>query len=143
LLLALAETIAAVKQGADPKLRELAAELVKIAAEAEEEGIGEDDKRDKRKVIVFTYFADTVEWIREYLGREVDRNAGLAAYGGRVVALSGRAGTKEEVLFGFAPRTTEAPAAQSDDLFDVVVATDVLSEGVNLQQARHIINYDL
>jgi Helicase conserved C-terminal domain len=57
--------------------------------------------------------------------------------------LSGREGSKEEVLFGFAPRTTEAPPAKSDDRFDLVVTTDVLSEGVNLQQARHIVNYDL
>src|SRR5664280_1073958 len=34
-------------------------------------------------------------------------------------------------------------AARAADRFDIVVSTDVLSEGVNLQQARHIVNYDL
>jgi hypothetical protein len=47
------------------------------------------------------------------------------------------------VLWGFAPRTTDAPAGRDEDLYDLVVTTDVLAEGVNLQQARHIINYDL
>ena len=47
------------------------------------------------------------------------------------------------MLWGFAPKTTDAPAGAAEDLFDAVVCTDVLAEGVNLQQARHIINYDL
>src|SRR4051812_44110116 len=42
----------------------------------------------------------------------------------------------------FAPVSTEAPEGTSDD-FDIILTTDVLAEGVNLQQARHIINYDL
>jgi superfamily II DNA/RNA helicase len=46
-------------------------------------------------------------------------------------------------MYGFAPETTEAPPGEAEDLFDILVTTDVLSEGVNLQQARNIINYDL
>jgi hypothetical protein len=46
-------------------------------------------------------------------------------------------------MFGFAPRTAEAPPGKEEDRFDLLLATDVLAEGVNLQQARHIINYDL
>src|SRR5664279_4733740 len=64
-------------------------------------------------------------------------------YRGRVAAISGSDGSKEEVLWGFAPRTTDAPPTRAADRFDIVVSTDVLSEGVNLQQARHIVNYDL
>ena len=39
--------------------------------------------------------------------------------------------------------TTDAPEGSDDDLYDILVTTDVLAEGVNLQQCRHIINYDL
>ena len=72
LLLAFAAEIASVDQKDDPKLQALATELAAIAAQAEEEGIGVDDTRDKRKVLVFTYFADTVDWIAEYLERGVN-----------------------------------------------------------------------
>ncbi|SVC82725.1 uncharacterized protein METZ01_LOCUS335579, partial [marine metagenome] len=41
-----------------------------------------------------------------------------------------------------APDTTYAPEG-TKDAYDIIVATDVLSEGVNLQQARHVVNYDL
>ena len=143
LLLAFMDAIASVKQEDDPKLRVLSEELGAIVEQAEDEGIGEDDTRDKRKVLVFTYFADTVDWIVEYLEREINRNPALAPYRGRLTATAGGRDGRETALFGFAPRTTEAPPNRGEDLFDVLVATDVLSEGVNLQQARHIINFDL
>ncbi len=41
------------------------------------------------------------------------------------------------------PPDTAAPGLDHPDLYDILVTTDVLAEGVNLQQARHIINYDL
>src|SRR5207248_2216531 len=51
--------------------------------------------------------------------------------------------SRRKAMYGFAPETTEAPPSEAEDLFDVLVTTDVLSEGVNLQQAQNIINYDL
>ncbi|MCZ7531731.1 MAG: helicase-related protein [Acidimicrobiia bacterium] len=92
---------------------------------------------------MFTYFADTVDWIVEHLDEVVAHDERLAPYRGRIAATSGTHGRKEEVLFGFAPVTTEAPPGSDEDLFDLVVSTDVLAEGVNLQQARHIVNFDL
>jgi Helicase conserved C-terminal domain len=59
----------------------------------------------------------------------------------RIASLTGSDGDKRDVLWGFAPQTTDAP--EPDDRYDIVVTTDVLAEGVNLQQARHIVNYDL
>jgi hypothetical protein len=49
--------------------------------------------------------------------------------------------TRFRILAGFAPET--AGTGTSDDRYDLLFTTDVLSEGVNLQQAGHIINYDL
>lgn len=143
LLVAFATGADQVTRDADPKLAALIDALAEIATEAAAEGVGESDQRDKRKVLVFSYFADTVEWIHEHLTQVVASDPRLAAYRDRITWLSGTGGSKEEVLWGFAPRTTEAPPGADDDLYDIVVATDVLAEGVNLQQARHIINYDL
>jgi len=57
--------------------------------------------------------------------------------------ISGQRGDREDVLWGFAPSTTDAPVGRNEDKYDLLLTTDVLAEGVNLQQARHIINYDL
>lgn len=142
-LLSLAEEIEQVRPEQDPKLTVLIEELCAIAEQADADGIGEADTRDKRKVLVFSYYADTVDWIFDYITRVAETDPRLAFYRGRIAAAAGSRDGKETALFGFAPRTTEAPYGRDEDVFDLLVATDVLSEGVNLQQARHIINYDL
>jgi hypothetical protein len=143
LLLGFAADAGRVGRADDPKLAALVDELADIAAQARVEGQNPEDVRDKRKVLVFSYFADTVDWIVGHLEKAVARDPRLADYRGRLIAATGASGTKAEALWGFAPRTADVPASQAVDRFDIVVATDVLAEGVNLQQARHIINYDL
>ncbi|WP_433030439.1 helicase-related protein [Actinomycetospora sp. CA-053990] len=130
-----------VSQEDDPTLSAVVDELAEIAAEAEAEGIGPTDTRDKRKVLIFSYFADTVEWVKSYLEAIVHADDRLACYRGRIASLTGSDTDKRDVLWGFAPRTTDSPTG--DDKYDLVVTTDVLAEGVNLQQCRHIMNYDL
>ncbi len=131
----------------DPTLAVLADELAKIATKAQSEGIGDDDQRNKRKVLIFSYFADTVEWVFEHLDQVTRTDPRLSCYKDRVAWLSGSAEqgakSKAKVVWGFAPLTTDAPQGSHEDLYDIVVTTDVLAEGVNLQQASHIINYDL
>lgn len=126
----------------DPKVIALTDALAVIAAEAEQEGITPQEVRDKRKVLIFSYFADTVEHLATQVRSAVEVDDRLAAYRGRIATASGpdKQG-RTRTLTGFAPRT--AGSANADDLYDLLIATDVLSEGVNLQQARHIINYDL
>lgn len=128
----------------DPKLRALADELAAIAEQAEADVHLDSSEGDRRKVIVFSYYADTVEWITDWLKDKVERDPRLAVFRGRVASVTGSGGreSQKDALWGFAPRTSEAPSGV-EDRFDVLVATDVLAEGVNLQQARHIVNYDL
>jgi len=136
-----------VRQSEDPKLRALVEEgLAEILSSARKESKNEDEFRLKRKVLIFTYYSDTVDWIFEHLQERFDNDPSLKPYRGRLVAVSGDETSsgisREEAVFGFAPESSEAPAGYKDD-FDVVVTTDVLAEGMNLQQCRNIINYDL
>ena len=144
LLRSFAAQARAVTRDEDPNLAVLVEELADIAAEAASEGIGPDDARNRRKVLVFSYFADTVDWVFEHLAEATETDPRLTEYRGRIASLAGSTGSqsKESVLWGFAPQTTDAPDG-CGDRFDIVVSTDVLAEGVNLQQARHIVNYDL
>ena len=133
-----------VRRANDPNLAALTEELAAIAADADKEGIGGADTRNRRKVLIFSYYTDTVEWVVKHLEQATTTDPRLAAYRGRIAAVSGSDGdrAKARVLHGFAPDTTDADETQKD-LYDILVATDVLAEGVNLQQCRHIINYDL
>lgn len=79
----------------DPKLDLLVEELARIAAEAEREAIGEQDHRNRRKVIIFSYFADTVEWIAEHLESVLQTDRRLAHYRGRMTVVRGTIRTLE------------------------------------------------
>lgn len=143
LLLALAEEADQIRNEDDPKLDALIESLEGIVKQAEEDAVGEENTRDHRKVIIFSYFADTVAWIHERLVREICENPVLEPYRGRIATITGDEGDRSKVLFGFAPKSSKAPPGRDQDRYDVLLTTDVLAEGVNLQQARHIINYDL
>lgn len=130
-----------------PKLAELANSIIEILKQAHEEGMDEEDIRDKRKVVIFSYFADTADWVEDYLKYILDKDKRLAEYRGRIASAAGqerRHGiSREDAVFGFVPKSSEAPAGRDEDRFDILISTDVLAEGVNLQQCRNIINYDL
>lgn len=136
-----------VRRDTDPKLELLIEELAAIAAHAERHGVSEEDTRNRRKVLVFSYFTDTVEWIYEHLVERMATDRRLAVFRGRIAQVRGTEGAggvgRHEAIYGFAPTSTDAPAGYQEDKFDVLIATDVLSEGLNLQQAARIVNYDL
>ena len=129
----------------DTKLQALVEALKKISQKASEDGgLNAKDTRDNRKVIIFSYFADTVEWIEKYLIDVIDTDPALMDYKNRLVSVTGStADNRQKAVFGFAPISSEAPPGQAEDLYDILVTTDTLSEGQNLQQCRNIINYDL
>ena len=123
------------------KLDLLVNELVEIAGDAQREAVGDQDERDRRKTLIFTYFTDTLDWIVARLERAVTEDARLAPLKGRVAAVSGKH-RDQRVVLEFAPTSMDAVSG-TEDRYDVLVTTDVLAEGVNLQQARNIINFDL
>ena len=147
LLQALADEAATITPERDPKLKALADELVKIAVQAEDEATNAIDEAQKRKVLVFSFFEDTVEWIRDFLESELAKRPELSDYRGRMVAISGSGDLAEvsrrQAVQGFAPISMEAPRGEDADIYDLAISTDVLAEGVNLQQCRHIINFDM
>jgi hypothetical protein len=132
-----------VTPAADPKLKLLIEELVSIARHAGAAGLSEQDIRNRRKVIVFSYFADTVRWIHDHLTDVLAGDTRLASYRGRMVMVTGDDEGKRSAVYGFAPESSEAPAGYQDDKYDILLTTDVLAEGMNLQQAGRVINYDL
>lgn len=91
------------------------------------------------KVLVFTEYADTAEYVSRAL-----REAGIE----RVGLTSGNTADPSDVARRFAPKSNalpgqDAPELQEDEEIDVLVATDVLSEGQNLQDCHVVVNYDL
>ena len=102
-----------------------------------------------RKVVVFTAFADTAKylyaqlapWAKEDLGIE----AALVTGSGRNQStLSGLRKDLASILTAFAPRAKERPEElATDGDLDLLIATDCISEGQNLQDCDWLINYDI
>ena len=143
--LSVSETIT---QEQDTKLQALVKALKDISTKAEDEGgLDKTEVRNKRKILIFSYFADTVSWVEGHLSNIIQADPDLAPYRGRLINIVGdetKSGvSREQAIFGFAPESTEAPPGSDDDRFDILVSTDVLAEGQNLQQCRNVINYDL
>lgn len=92
-----------------------------------------------QKVLVFTEFADTAR----YLKRQLDKDGvdGVAQID------SATKGNRADVIQRFSPYYNSMSAAalteQGREEIRILISTDVLSEGLNLQDASRMINYDI
>lgn len=134
-------TAAQVTADRDAKLTELRATIERKCREPINLG--------NRKVIVFTAFADTAHylydalasWAHDRLGVET---ALVTGAGRNRTTLSGLRNDLGTILTAFAPRTKERPNdLASEGEIDLLIATDCISEGQNLQDCDWLVNYDI
>ena len=91
------------------------------------------------KTIVFCDARATVR----HLARLLRRRCRVAALAGERGWLGSDPATRGEVLRAFAPRAQGAPEPATARAADVLIATDIASEGLNLQDAARVVHYDL
>ena len=148
----------------DLKAQALVKELTEIALQSRKADPRGVSTGDRRKVIVFSSFADTIIDLHSRVKIAIDKSGAspLSDYKGRLAEpimggnLSNKIlgyaggvdqGHRTKMISEFAPETAGSTKADgtpsSSDNYDIILTTDVLSEGVNLQQAGRIINYDL
>ena len=99
-----------------------------------------------QKVIVFTYYRDTARYLYRELGG--DQGAGFRRQAGEpsIRRMDGGASPSERtrLIQAFAPQSNGRPdLVGSDREVDILISTDVLSEGQNLQDCGVLVNYDL
>lgn len=103
----------------DPKLNELETLL--------EERHGTD------KIIVFTQYSDTAYYVYQQL-----KKRGLA----HIACATGGSTNPTDIVEHFSPKSNDKDYS-AEEQYRVLIATDVLSEGQNLQDAHVIVNFDL
>lgn len=91
------------------------------------------------KIVAFTQYAETVRALYDRL-RRTPGVAALTASGARV---AGGTLTRREAIARFAPRAAHAAPPPAVERIDLLLATDVLSEGLNLQDASVVVHLDL
>jgi len=126
------------------------AELRKLIEEKVRNPTTNTKGEKNRKVVVFTAFADTAtylyenlkEWARELL------NVHIALVSGGAKPNRTTFGEAEftNILTNFSPRAKQRSKIKSmpqDDEIDILIATDCISEGQNLQDCDLLVNYDI
>jgi hypothetical protein len=102
-----------------------------------------------RKVIVFTAFADTAQYLYAELAPWALEQFGLHAAlvtgkGGNQTTLPGLRRDLASILTAFSPRSKERPSDMAaEGELDLLIATDCISEGQNLQDCDYLVNYDI
>ena len=107
--------------------------------------LGEPNK----KVLVFTAFADTAIYLYESLlewgSKERGIHMALVCGGGDIRTTFGE-NAFEHILTNFSPRAkhrNKIPTMPQVGEIDLLIATDCISEGQNLQDCDYLINYDI
>ena len=105
---------------------------------------------NNKKILIFTAFADTADYLYEELKESLLKNYNLntAIVTGNHnpdTTLKGVAKDFNEILTYFSPKSKNRDALGRADIgdIDILIATDCISEGQNLQDCDYLINYDI
>jgi len=122
----LSQSLEAIKPWADRKLIALKEQLAKDRV----------FDVDGKKAVVFTQFIDTAKYVYGQLEKDlVDK---------RVALITGETDpqTRAKIMRLFAPKSNPS-SSPVDAEYDILVSTDVVAEGQNLQDCNYVVNYDL
>jgi SNF2 family DNA or RNA helicase len=106
---------------------------------------------NNKKVIIFTAFSDTAEYLYENVSIVIKQNFGLntalitGSVDGRTTCTKLK-GDMNTVLTCFSPISKQKELLlgnNNKDVIDILIATDCISEGQNLQDCDYLINYDI
>ena len=101
------------------------------------------DGETNRKLLTFTTFKDTAEYLYENLSNLADElGLNMAMVSGDVTRTQSRPNNFNTILTNFAPRA-RGRAEDGGDEIDLLIATDCISEGQNLQDCDTVLNYDI
>lgn len=103
-----------------------------------------------KKVIIFSAFADTAEYLYENVSKYMKKKYGLntAIVTGSIdgkTTMPGFKATLNNVLTCFSPisKNRDVLMPNSTNDIDILIATDCISEGQNLQDCDYLVNYDI
>ena len=132
----------AVKAPQDEKLRKLK-ELIRHK-------VTDPINLGNKKLLIFTAFADTAKYLYEHTAKWAQRELGIYA---ALVTGSGENKTEmpgirkdlASIITSFSPVSKERDKIESSLTaeIDLLIATDCISEGQNLQDCDYLINYDI
>lgn len=119
-------------------------ELKRIIKEKVKQPFNENNK----KVIIFTAFADTATYLYDNLKEWIKNELGLkgALVCGSYTQTMYEKNDYDSILVNFSPRSknrAQLNNTNQEDEINILIATDCISEGQNLQDCDYLVNYDI
>ncbi len=133
------DTITIIENHRDQKLYDLKSRL-------EEKIVGTPYNQGNRKVLVFTAFADTADYLYNTLANEVQKlGIKTACVTGNKIRCNNKNVDQDfnSVLCAFSPLSKMKKEITREEEIDLLIGTDCISEGQNLQDCDTVINYDI
>lgn len=115
----------------DIKLNNLARKIKEVLAEG----------KFGKKVLVFSFFADTINALKEKLGSLMQDT--FVDFNDKVEFITGNNKNIDNIVRRFSPKSKKYEIKKGEVELDFLFSTDVLSEGQNLHDAGFLVNYDL
>lgn len=136
-------------QDVTPETDAKLAELKKLIAAKVAKPTTNKRGEPNRKALVFTAFADTATYLYESLlewgSKELGIHMALVCGGGDTRTTFGNS-AYDQILTNFSPRAkhrAKIPSMPQQGEIELLIATDCISEGQNLQDCDYLINYDI
>lgn len=102
-----------------------------------------------RKIIIFTAFADTANYLYSHIASWANglglHSALVTGTGTNKTTMAGADRDLNSILTSFSPRSKERAKVSPEltEEIDILIATDCISEGQNLQDCDYLVNYDI
>lgn len=103
-----------------------------------------------KKVVIFTAFADTAQYLYNHIAPWAKDELGIhsaivTGSGSNKTTLGTKSQDLSSILTNFSPISKERnkTSSKEEQEIDILIATDVISEGQNLQDCDYLINYDI
>jgi superfamily II DNA/RNA helicase len=127
------------EENRDLKIRTLQDEIIKKITQT-------PYNKGNKKIIIFTAFSDTADYLYGQLASELKKiNLHTACVTGRGVKTNNKNVDSEfnSILCAFSPKSKMQKEIPDDEQIDILIGTDCISEGQNLQDCDTVINFDI
>ena len=132
--------VAAITPERDGKLRE----VKRAIRERAKNPTTDRDGNTNRKLLVFTTFKDTAQYLYDNLtGMAAELGVHMAMVSGDETRTAVGGNEFNAILTNFAPVARKRPGTSGESDIDLLIATDCISEGQNLQDCDAVLNYDI
>jgi len=108
--------------------------------------ITDKSKQNNKKLLIFTTYSDTArylyECLKDYVKNDLNLNIALVS-GSDTVSTYNNMNKFDDILENFSPYSKLGETRTGNDQIDILIGTDCISEGQNLQDCDTVVNYDI